>query len=96
MTLPAQPGHGMPRSAIAFALLLLPLFGAGAMRRKGSSLPRYAAFLLLLAASIGATASLTGCGGAGFLNQSPKTYAVTVTATSGTLQHSTSINLIVE
>lgn len=96
MTRPATPGRGLPRSPIAFGLLLLPIFGAGLYRKKGSALPRYVAIILLLAGSTGAIVGLTGCGGGGFFNQSPQTYAVTITATSGTLQHSTSVSLTVE
>ncbi len=96
VTRPATPGRGLPRSPIAFGLLLLPIFGAGLYRKKGSALPRYVAIILLLAGSTGAIVGLTGCGGGGFFNQSPQTYAVTITATSGTLQHSTNVSLTVE
>ena len=45
----------------------------------------------------GSTATLTGCGAQnGFLSQSPQTYTLTVIATSGTLQHSQTVTLIVQ
>jgi hypothetical protein len=39
-----------------------------------------------------ATTLLSGCGGGGFA-QSPKSYPLTITATSGALQHTTSVTL---
>jgi hypothetical protein len=44
--------------------------------------------------------TLTGCGGAGSSGggggSPPKTYNITITATSGTLSHSTTVTLIVQ
>jgi ABC-type transporter Mla subunit MlaD len=77
------------------ALLLLPF--AGKLRRAGKRLGRMMSLLLLLAAGVSALAGLTGCGaGIGFFGQAQKTYTVTVTGTSGTLSHSTSVTLTVE
>ena len=40
------------------------------------------------------TTGLTGCGtGNGFFGQVPKTYNITITATSGTIQHSVNVTL---
>jgi len=51
----------------------------------------------LLAAGATAIAGLSGCSASnGFFAQSEKTYTITVTATSGTLSHSTTVNLTVE
>jgi hypothetical protein len=55
-------------------------------------------FLLIAGA---ATLGLTGCGSGGFFPQSPQTYTITVTATAGsavnaTLQHTTTVTLIVQ
>ena len=83
-------------AAPALALLLLPF--AGRMRRTGKTLQRLSFVLLLLIAGAGATVGLTGCGAkaSGFFGQAEKTYNVLITATSGSLSHSTSVTLIVQ
>jgi Bacterial Ig-like domain (group 3) len=82
-----------PLLAFALGLLLLPLSATRRFRKAcGKS---YGLVLLLIAA--GAMAGLTGCGaGNGILSQTPHSYAVTVTATSGGVQQSSIINLVVE
>jgi hypothetical protein len=53
--------------------------------------------MLLLAAGTAVTAGLTGCGsGNGFFGDAQKTYTVTLTATSGTVQHTTAVTLNVQ
>jgi len=69
--------------------LLLPL----GMRRVRRSMPRGLLSALLLA---GATTMLAGCGcGGGFAVQ-PRSYTLTVTGTSGSVQHSTTVTLVVK
>ena len=52
--------------------------------------------LVFLAGAV-ATAGLTGCGANnGFFGQAPQTYNITITATSGTIQHSVNATLTVE
>jgi hypothetical protein len=48
---------------------------------------------------LAATAGLSGCGGYngnGFFGQSPQNYTITITATSGSIQHSVSVMLNVQ
>jgi len=67
------------------------------MRRSAGKLGRMAALLLLLVAGAASMAGLTGCGSStGYFDQPRQTYTVTVTATSGTLTHSTPITLTVQ
>ena len=79
---------------IALGLLLLPLIGARRLRRSGKTLGRMLYLgLLIIGGAIG-TGVLSGCGSSnGFLGQAPTNYTVTVTATSGTVQHTASVNL---
>jgi hypothetical protein len=77
---------------IVLALLLLP-FG---MKRKLREKLRGRMLLLVLLLA-GMTAAVSGCGSNnGFMLQSPGSYTLTVTATSGTLQHSQTVTLIVQ
>ena len=70
---------------VAFSLLLLPFAGMRRIRKgmRKAVLPLCA--LLLLAGMV----SLAGCGG----SRQAQNYNITVTATSGTLQHSTTVTL---
>jgi hypothetical protein len=82
---------------IAFALLLLPLAGTRRMRRVAQRLGRRTGLALLLLLSLGAVAGLSGCGaGNGFYDQQQKGYTITVTATSGLVQHASNVSLQVQ
>jgi hypothetical protein len=78
--------------AAVLALLLLP-FGVKRSRRKklnGWMLP-------LLLVVVGTTATISGCGSRnGFFLESPQSYTLTVTATSGTLTENQTVTLIVQ
>jgi hypothetical protein len=81
-------------TSIALGLLLLPLAGAKRMRRAAG---RYLFMMLVLFAGIAATAGLTGCGSHnGFFGHAPQTYNITITATSGNIQHSVNATLTVQ
>ncbi len=77
------------------ALLLMPM--AGRLRRAGKRM-RSMFFVLLLVASLAATAAISGCGNlaSGYFGQLPVTSTITVTANSGSLNHSTAVSLTVE
>ena len=81
---------------IALALLFMP--AARKFRRARRRLTRLLSLLLLATAGITAVAALNGCGGvpSGYFGQAPATSAITVTGTSGSLNHSASVSLTVE
>jgi hypothetical protein len=90
------PAQGAKWPLMALALLLLPL--AGRFRRAGRGLRRMLSVMLLVAAGIIAAAALNGCGGvpSGYFGQPSSTSTITVTGTSGSLNHSASVSLTVE
>jgi hypothetical protein len=76
--------------------LLLPLFGAKAVRRRLRQLPPSLSVMLLAALSLAAVAGLSGCAGAGLFAARKVPYAITVTATEGTVQRSTKVPLAIQ
>jgi len=88
--------HLKPRNApaLAWAILLLPF--SGSLRRFAKSGAKTVLPVLLLLSTWGATLLLSGCGSSGFFAPNQKTYVITVTATSGTLSHSTTLTLTVK
>jgi trimeric autotransporter adhesin len=93
-----EPGTQIHRTLppVALGFLLLPL-AAMRRRRLGKTLGRTIFTLFLLVAGASAMAGLSGCGAkSGFFGQPSQTYTMTVTATSGSLSHSTSVTLTVQ
>jgi hypothetical protein len=85
-----MPSHGAP---IALALFV-PLLALGALRRRKRWLS-----LVVLVLGVVAGSAVVGCGtnsGNGFFGQSPQTYPVVITATSGTVQHTINVSLLVQ
>jgi hypothetical protein len=76
-------------AAFALALLLLPWIKAKRMRL---SRARLLSIVVLLVGTIG----LWGCGSGGFAAHSQQTYILTVTGTSGSTQHATTVTLTVK
>jgi Bacterial Ig-like domain (group 3)/Domain of unknown function DUF11 len=84
-------GHGMN---IYFGLFLLPLFGIRKVRRKIQSLPGGIVGCLVSLVLLGGMVATTSCGG-GYFGDPPQQYNITVTGTSGTLSHSTTVTLTI-
>ena len=83
---------------VALGILLLPW--AGRIRRSRVWLRRLTVLAILLVGAAG-LATLTACGGGSEGSGSsggstPQTYNIAVTATSGTLSHSTTVTLTVQ
>ena len=77
---------------IALGLILVPF--AGRVRRASRRLNRIVCLWMLALACMALATGLTGCGGKSA--QSPESYTLTITATSGSLSHSTTVELTVE
>lgn len=86
---------GLPLAGPAAALPALALLGWLFMPRRQQR--RWITLGLFLLTLLSGAAAMTGCAGGGFNSVSPaKTYAVTVTATIGAAQQSTTVQLTVE
>lgn len=85
---------GRRLAPIAFGLLLLPFTGVRRLRISSRILRWMLCLALLLTGGAISAGVLSACGSSnGFLGQAPKNYTVTVTASSGTVQHTASVNL---
>jgi hypothetical protein len=91
-TPPPSPFERMP---IALGLLL-PLFGAKAVRRRLRQIPPFLGVALLAALSLTAVAGLSGCSGAGLFAARKVSYPITVIATEGTVQRTTEVPLAIQ
>jgi len=79
------------KASFAIVLLLLPFARIRRMRRR---LDKHLLIVLLLLTSAGAAVGLSGCGTSnGFVGQRPKNYIIAVTAISGNVQHTSTVNL---
>jgi trimeric autotransporter adhesin len=92
MSPPAQ----RQKTAPLFAVMIgIPLLGIAGTRRRFRQTSRRWMLLGLAALAILPLLALGGCGG-GYFGSAPKTYSITVTGTSGSLQQSTTITLTVQ
>jgi hypothetical protein len=83
----------------ALAFLCLPFAALGSLRRKLPADRRRLFMALFLLGALAATTGLAGCGSAngnGFFGQAPQSYTITITATSGSVQHSVAVQLNVQ
>ncbi len=85
-----------PIPSVIWGVLLLPFVRR--LRRVGKQMPRTLSALLLAAAALVAGAGVSGCNstGSGFFGHAQQTYSVVITATSGSISHSTTVALIVQ
>jgi hypothetical protein len=81
---------------LVWGVLLLPF--AGRLRRAGKRMSRTLPALLLAAAALAVGAGVSGCAStsSGFFGHPQQTYSVVITATSGSISHSTTVALIVQ
>jgi hypothetical protein len=98
ITAPTLSAQGRPaarplKGAPLLLALLLPMLGLQKVRRK---IQRTSSPLLLALFSLVGIGGLIACGKSGFFDQTPKTYSIVLTGTSGTTHHSTTINMTVE
>jgi sugar lactone lactonase YvrE len=78
------------KAPLMLAIVLLPL---AMLRKTRVRLPQLLLWIMLTLTALGA---VSGCGAGGYFSQSQQTYIITVTGTSGSLVHSTSVTLTVE
>jgi hypothetical protein len=84
--------HGKTPTLV-WAILLLPLAGR---RRWGKRTAHHWLRLGLLLLGVVGAIGQSGCGSSGFFAPGQASYTITVTATSGTLSHSTTLTLKVK
>ena len=79
-------------SHIAIGLFLLPLLGLRYSRRSGQRLSRMISYIFLVALSLAGIGAMTGCG-SGYADH---VYPITVTATSGGIQHTVTVDFHID
>ncbi len=90
--------HGL--ASIAFGLLFLPWLSLQGIRRSGRQLGKSLSMSALFLVVLGAAMTITGCGSSTPASvapvNNPVSDAIVVTATSGSVQHSVTVNLSVQ
>ncbi len=84
----------------ALAILCVPFAFLGRLRRSGLIARRRLLVMTFFLLSASGLTGLAGCAGKsngnGFFGQAPQSYTITITATSGTIQHSVAVQLNVQ
>ncbi len=99
--LPPSSPMRTPLLPISAGIFLLPLLSNKRTRRRFARMPPTLPSVLFVLIAGAATLGLTGCGGGGFFAKNQQSYTITVTATATsaantTLQHTTTVTLIVQ
>jgi hypothetical protein len=96
----AEPRDYNAGAPFALALFLLPLLATSSLRKRMRLTPAWATALLFAGLSLGAMLGMTGCAGSNNSSagsgSGSTTYTLVVTETSGNLQHSFNMTLVVE
>jgi hypothetical protein len=93
LAMQVTPSIGRKLAPLTFALFLIPLLGVRRMRRQGRRLSRLAMLILLLGCTFAGAMVTTGCGG--FIKSVEHDYSISITATSGNMQHNAPVTLVV-
>ena len=91
----APPPSPLERLPLALGLLL-PVFGSKRMRTRMRKIPLLLGTALIAVLGLAAVSGLSGCSGAGLFAAKKVPYSITVTATEGTLQRSTTVPLAIQ
>ncbi|HZD50271.1 MAG TPA: hypothetical protein VE178_16130, partial [Silvibacterium sp.] len=97
--LPRSRGIAFETAGVSLGMLLLPLALTRRLKRVRTTLARCVIISLFLLGGVAGMASLSGCGGgssSGSMGQSPQSYTLVVTATSGAVNHSFNLTLTVQ
>ncbi len=92
ISVPKQSAALHRGSSLILAVLLLPFAALRRVRNK-STAPRLLLYLLF---SLVALESMVACGTGGYFSQPQQTYTITITGSSGSLVHDTTVSLTVE
>jgi hypothetical protein len=95
----SRPSRPISTGTVFACGLLFPFFGMAWIRRPQQQRRKHTSCLLLLAVfAVLAIAGMSGCGAvdSGFLGNQPQTHKLTLTGTSGALQRSVDLTLIVK